>query len=168
VFVLETKSTVFVGQYLASGQAARRLAPRWAGGFARSRFRVILSWTCRILDALSAAETETCMDIKGPLKVGVVEPSPEGNYELHIDFTEAFKAADLSAQDAQFRAYIAELGRALKGDIDGRNAQGILLVQQICEQLQPHIATGDIALGETLVIEVQRTPGVNLVDLLHG
>ena len=34
--------------------------------------------------------------------------------------------------------------------------------------LQPHIATGDIALGETLVIEVQRTPGVNLVDLLHG
>ncbi len=108
------------------------------------------------------------MDIKGPLKVGVVEPSPEGNYELHIDFTEAFRAADLAVQDTQFRAYIAELGRALKGDIDARNAQGMLLVQQICEQLQPHIATGDIALGETLVIEVQRTPGVNLVDLLHG
>ena len=108
------------------------------------------------------------MDIKGPLKVGVVEPSPEGNYELHIDFTEAFRAADLTVQDTQFRAYIAELGRALKGDIDARNAQGMLLVQQICEQLQPHIATGDIALGETLVIEVQRTPGVNLVDLLHG
>jgi len=108
------------------------------------------------------------MDIKGPLKVGVVEPSPEGNYELHIDFTEAFRAADLAVQDTQFRAYIAELGRALKGDIDARNAQGMLLVQQICEQLQLHIATGDIALGETLVIEVQRTPGVNLVDLLHG
>ena len=67
----------------------------------------------------------------------MVEPSPEGNYELHIDFTEAFKAADLAAQDVQFRAYIAELGRT-EGDIDAHNAQGMLLVQQICEQLQPH------------------------------
>jgi hypothetical protein len=44
------------------------------------------------------------MDISGPLKIGVVEPSTQGNYELHIDFDEAFKAADLATQGEQFRA----------------------------------------------------------------
>ena len=108
------------------------------------------------------------MDITGPLKVGVVEPSPEGNYELHITFTDDFKAADLEAQGARFRDYITELGAALNdGTLRDRDAQGALLIQQICEQLQPHIEQGEIALGETLVIEVQRTPGVNLADLLN-
>jgi hypothetical protein len=107
------------------------------------------------------------MDIEGPLKVGVVEPSPEGNYELHINFTDDFKAAELAAQGEQFRAYVAQLAAALKGDLDARDAQGVMLIQQICEQLQPHIEGGEIALGETLVIEVQRTPGVNLTDLLR-
>jgi len=107
------------------------------------------------------------MEINGPLKVGVVEPSPQGNYELHINFTDAFKAADLAQQGEQFRAYIGDLAAALQGDLDARDAQGVMLIQQICEQLQPHVEAGEIALGETLVIEVQRTPGVNLVDLLN-
>ena len=108
------------------------------------------------------------MDISGPLKIGVVEPSAQGNYELHIDFDEAFKAADLATQGEQFPAYLAELGAALaRGDLDERNAQGILLVQQISEQLRPHIEAGEMAMGETLVVEVQRTPGVNLADLLN-
>ena len=108
------------------------------------------------------------MEISGPIKVGVVEPSPQGNYELHISFTDTFKAADLAAQGEQFRSYLAELGRAVaNGELDERNTQGVLLVQQICEQLRPHIEAGEVALGETLVIEVQRTPGVNLVDLLN-
>ena len=106
------------------------------------------------------------MDINGPIKVGVVEPSPEGNYELHINFTDDFRAAELAAQGEAFRAYLAELGAALKGDLDGRDAQGVMLVQQICEQLQPHVEAGEIPLSETLVIEVKRTPGVNLADLL--
>jgi len=107
------------------------------------------------------------MEINGPIKVGVVEPSPQGNYELHIDFVDEFKAADLSVQGEQFRAYLAELGAALKGDLDGRDAQGVMLIQQICEQLKPHVEAGEIPLTETLVIEVQRTPGVNLTDLLR-
>ena len=37
------------------------------------------------------------MEINGPIKVGVVEPTPQGNYELHIDFTDDFKAAELAA-----------------------------------------------------------------------
>ena len=108
------------------------------------------------------------MEINGPLKVGVVEPSPEGNYELHITFTDDFKAADLEAQGSRFRDYVAELASALNnGTLQGRDAQGALLIQQICEQLQPHVEAGEIPLTETLVIEVQRTPGVNLADLLR-
>lgn len=106
------------------------------------------------------------MEIQGPLKVGVVEPSPQGNYELHITFTDEFKSADLASQGDQFRDYLAELSAALQGGLDARTAQGVMLIQQICEQLRPHIEAGEVALGETLVIEVQRTPGVNLVDLL--
>lgn len=108
------------------------------------------------------------MDINGPVKVGVVEPSPEGNYELHISFTDEFKAADLADQGERFRAYLAELAGALGGGaLDARDAQGVMLIQQICEQLRPHIEAGEVALGDTLVVEVQRTPGVNLADLLN-
>lgn len=108
------------------------------------------------------------MDIEGPIKVGVVEPTPDGSYELHITFTDDFKRAELSAQGAAFRQYLADLDKALQqGGLDDRNAQGVLLIQQICEQLKPHIEGGELALGEALVIEVQRTPGVNLVDLLN-
>lgn len=108
------------------------------------------------------------MDIEGPLKVGVVEPSPDGSYELHITFADDFRQADLAAQGDSFRQYLAALDAALQqGGLDERNAQGVMLIQQICEQLKPHIEAGEIALAEPLVIEVQRTPGVNLVDLLN-
>jgi len=108
------------------------------------------------------------MNIAGPLKVGVVEPTPQGNYQLHIDFNEDFKAADLDQQGEQFRSYLEDLGATLEsGGLDGPNTQGVMLIQQICEQLRPHIEAGEVALGETLVIEVQRTPGVNLADLLN-
>jgi hypothetical protein len=106
------------------------------------------------------------MDIQGPIKVGVVEPSSDGNYELHIDFADDFKASALADQGETFRAYLAGLGTALEGDLDTRDAQGAMLIQQICEQLLPHVEAGEIPLSETLVIEVQRTPGVNLADLL--
>lgn len=108
------------------------------------------------------------MEINGPLKVGVVEPSPQGNYELHITFTDEFQSAGLARQGEQFRSYLGDLGTALSGgQLSERDVQGVLLVQQICEQLQPHIEAGEIPLSETLVIEVQRTPGVNLADLLN-
>ena len=108
------------------------------------------------------------MDIDGPLKVGVVEPSPEGNYELHLTFTDAFRALDLEAQGVEMQAYLGRLSRDIAAlDEADPNRQGMLLVQQICEQLAAPVSTGDLALAETLVVEIQRTPGVNLMDLLN-
>jgi hypothetical protein len=107
------------------------------------------------------------MEINGPIKVGVVEPSPEGNYELHISFTDEFRGQELAQQGDRFRAYLEELhANVHKPELDERTRQGMLLIQQICEQLLEPVTQGDIPLSETLVVEVQRTPGVNLVDLL--
>ncbi len=107
------------------------------------------------------------MEIDGPIRVGVVEPSPEGNYELHIRFTEEFQGLSLEQQGPEFLGYLQRLHTQVQApDLDDRTRQGMLLVQQICEQLAEPVAQGEIPLSETLVVEIQRAPGVNLTDLL--
>ncbi len=107
------------------------------------------------------------MEIDGPIRVAVVEPSPEGNYELHIRFADDFRDLELAQQGLAFRAYLSELYQAVqKPELDERTRQGMLLVQQVCEQLAGPVEQGDIPLSETLVVEIQRAPGVNLTDLL--
>jgi hypothetical protein len=107
------------------------------------------------------------MEIDGPIRVGVVEPSPEGNYELHIRFSDEFKALDLARQGPEFQAYLQQLQTQVQApELDERTRQGMLIIQQICEQLAGPVAAGDIPLSETLVVEIQRAPGVNLTDLL--
>jgi hypothetical protein len=108
------------------------------------------------------------MEIDGPIRVGVVEPSPEGNYELHISFRDEFQQLPLEQQGPVFRDYLAELYRNVQQpDLDERTRQGMLIVQQVCEQLLELIEKGDLPLSETLVVEIQRSPGINLTDLLN-
>ncbi|RMG35281.1 MAG: transcriptional regulator [Gammaproteobacteria bacterium] len=108
------------------------------------------------------------MDIDGPIRVSVVEPSPEGNYELHIRFTEEFQHQDLAQQGPAFRDYLGRLYQDVRRpDLDDRTRQGMLLIQQVCEQLLEPIEAGDLPLSETLVVEIQRTPGIDLSDLLN-
>ena len=108
------------------------------------------------------------MEIEGPIRVTVVEPSPEGNYELHIRFTEAFQHQDLAEQGPAFREYLAQLHQDVQQPgLDDRTRQGMLLIQQVCEQLLEPIASGDLPLSEPLVVEIQRTPGFDLSDLLN-
>ena len=88
------------------------------------------------------------MDISGPLKIGVVEPSAQGNYELHIDFDEAFKAADLATQGEQFRAYLVPLGDKVRmsaakawNDGDRESAVRVLVEGAIAEPENRDIPT---------------------------
>lgn len=107
------------------------------------------------------------MDINGPLTVAVAEPTPGGDYQLHLTFNEDFRATDLVSQGQVFTAYVAELNSACADpELDERTRQGMLLIEQIGEHLLPHVVAGDIPLSETLIIDVQRAPGVNLIDLL--
>jgi hypothetical protein len=95
------------------------------------------------------------MQIKGPFQLAVVESQDALGHELHLDFTEAFRALAVADQASAMRRYLAELQRMiLDQPEDSAERQGMLAIQQVAEQLLPHIAAGEIPLGETIVIQI--------------
>ncbi len=107
------------------------------------------------------------MDIEGPIKIGVLDREDGSGRELHISFRDDFSAMDVPGRDQTFRAYLLNLHEGIQALSEGDpNRAGMLIVQQICEQLLPHIAADEIPLSETLVVEIEQTPGVNLAELL--
>ncbi|MBU0499226.1 MAG: transcriptional regulator [Gammaproteobacteria bacterium] len=110
------------------------------------------------------------MQIQGPLKFSVAAAEgADAGYELFLDFTEGFRHMTLEMQGAEFRNYLNYLGELLvSADLDERNRQGMLMVQQIAEQLLPHVENGELALNETINIHIRAdSPQVSLVDLLR-
>lgn len=107
------------------------------------------------------------MEINGPLKIGVVETPGHAGWELHIDFRPEFRNLPPNDQGAAFRSYLTDLAAGLSGlGAEDRNRQGMLLVQQIAEQLLPHIESGELALNETIVVEIAQAPVAALQDLI--
>ena len=98
------------------------------------------------------------MQIQGPLKFSVAAAGDaSAGYELFLDFSEAFRQMDLAGQVAEFRNYL-----------DEHNRQGMLVAQQIAEQLLPHVEKGELELDETINIHVRPgSPQVSLVDLVR-
>ncbi|MCU0767448.1 MAG: transcriptional regulator [Gammaproteobacteria bacterium] len=109
------------------------------------------------------------MEITGPLTIGLVDKLDGIGRELHVGFTEAFRRLPLREQGEQFDAYVAALGEAVwaRGEDDPDRA-GMLLVHQIAEQLLPHVVAGELALGDTIVVELGGglPLGGSLTDLL--
>ena len=109
------------------------------------------------------------MDIQGPIKIGVLSDPETAGWELQMKFTDDFKSADLEQQGRIFAAYLGELAREINGqDADDANRAGMLIVQQIGEQLLPHIQAGEIALEETMIVEIGREQAFSLTDLING
>lgn len=109
------------------------------------------------------------MEITGPLKIGVVETPGQGGWELHIDFRPEFRELSLRDQGTAFRTYLTELASGVAGLApDDHNRQGMLLVQQIAEQLLPHVENGELALNETIVVEIAQAPVAALRDLIDS
>lgn len=107
------------------------------------------------------------MDIEGPLKIGVLDKGDGTGWELHIDFRDDFRGLDLATRGQAFRDYLVSLNADIVNlPDDDRNRSGMLIVQQLCEQLLPHIEADEIPLSETLVVEIQQTPGIDLSSLL--
>ena len=107
------------------------------------------------------------MEINGPLTIGVAEKLEGNGLELHIGFTEGFRKLGLDEQGAAFRAYLSDLG----GRIDAlsatdQNRAGMLLIQQVAEQLLPHVKAGELSLGDTIVVDIGGGIPVSLADLL--
>ena len=109
------------------------------------------------------------MEISGPLTIGLVEKLEGPGRELHIGFREDFRRLPLAAQGETFRDYLAELNAAVYTLAeDDPNRPGILLIQQIAEQLLPHVEAGELSLGDTIVVEIGGgfQVGGSLTDLL--
>jgi plasmid stabilization system protein ParE len=107
------------------------------------------------------------MEIEGPFRISVLENPEKPGYELHLDFTEAFQALPVEAQAEQMRDYIAALrtGILALGE-DSRDGQGMATIRQIAEKLYPYIEAGDLALEETIVVEI--APDSPLASLAPG
>lgn len=109
------------------------------------------------------------MEISGPLTIGVVEKLEGPGRELHIGFRDDFRRLPLAAQGKAFRDYLAALNAAVYTlTEDDPDRPGILLIQQIAEQLLPHVEAGELSLGDTIVVEIGGgfAVGGSLTDLL--
>jgi len=97
------------------------------------------------------------MLIEGPLKIGVLDQPDQPGRELHIDFTAEFQALEPQVQAQQFQDYLQLLARSIASlPEEDSNRAGMLIVQQIAEQLSPHIFSGDLELDQTIIVEMGR------------
>jgi primosomal protein N'' len=109
------------------------------------------------------------MLIEGPLRISIAEPADGQGKILVIGFQPEFQKLDLSEQGQRFREYLATLeqGIASIAQEDDRNRAGMLIVQQVAEQLLPHVETGELALEENMTVQIrQEEQAVALTDLL--
>lgn len=107
------------------------------------------------------------MDIQGPLKIHVFPDESGSAWQLLLSFTPEFQAMDIAAQGASFADYVAELASEVgRREEQDANRQGMLIVLQIAEQLLPHIQSGDLAVEESIIIQVAREQAVSITDLL--
>ncbi|MGD9169364.1 MAG: transcriptional regulator [Candidatus Thiodiazotropha sp.] len=97
------------------------------------------------------------MLIEGPLKIGVLDDPEQPGRELHISFTQEFQALELASQASSFAEYLQLLGRNIEAlPQSDPNRAGMLIVQQVAEQLLPHLQTGDLETSETIIVEMGR------------
>lgn len=94
------------------------------------------------------------MLIEGPLQISIVE-TDTGDRELHLKFTAEFKALKLDQQCDSFHEFI----HYMKTEIDvleesDPNRQGMLTIQQIAEQLLPHVESNEIPLEDAIVVNI--------------
>jgi hypothetical protein len=108
------------------------------------------------------------MEIAGPIRFGVLQHPDRPGYDLHMTFTAEFRALDLAGQGASLRNYLGNLNRIIPGlPPDDRNRAGMLIVQQLVEEMLPHIEAGEMALEETVVVEIgSENPFGSLAALL--
>ncbi|HBE93447.1 MAG TPA: hypothetical protein DDW55_13370 [Gammaproteobacteria bacterium] len=101
------------------------------------------------------------MDIKGIITLEFAEKEDGIGSEIHLGFTDVFRMQSVEQQKNMLDNYLASLGSAIKIEMDDRERQGMLMIQQIMEQLYPHIIAGEMDLDEVLIIEVQPNAQMN-------
>jgi hypothetical protein len=91
------------------------------------------------------------------LKIGVLDEPEQPGRELHISFTQEFQSLEPSSQASSFGDYLQLLGRNIETlPQSDPNRAGMLIVQQVAEQLLPHLQIGDLEISETIIVEMGR------------
>ncbi len=95
------------------------------------------------------------MLIEAPINISVID-TDTGGRELHLKFTPEFKTLEHNQQCDSFHEFI----HYLKTEIDileesDPNRHGMLTIQQIAEQLLPHIEANEIPLEDAIVVNIQ-------------
>ena len=102
------------------------------------------------------------MLIEAPFKISIVDKSDSENKELHLTFTDSFSGSKLDERVSMLEKYINELsGHIQKLPEDSQDRKGMLIIEQLTGQLQPHIINDELELDETIVVEINREISLN-------
>jgi len=64
---------------------------------------------------------------------------------------------------------VQELAQGIQALPEGdRNRDGMAIVYQLCSQMLPYIREGQIALEETIMVEIGQSQAVSITDFLNG
>jgi hypothetical protein len=95
--------------------------------------------------------------IEGPFHIQLIEKTDTLEREIHVQFTNEFQAMEESDRISYFAAHIAELKARLQElSPESQDHQGMMMIMQLAESIRPYIESGEISLGETLVIELEK------------
>lgn len=108
------------------------------------------------------------MEIQGPFTISVNDNSETGLRELHLGFKPGFQQQDLQSRLSSMQEYLNSLEQDISSETDENNKQGMLTILQIAQQLQPHLKTDDIPLGETIIVEIGPSQSSPFDDLVRG
>lgn len=108
------------------------------------------------------------MEIQGPFTIAVNDNSETGIRELHLGFKPGFQQLDLQARLSSLQDYLTDLQQDIASESDENNQQGMMTILQIAQELQPHLATDEIPLDETIIIEIGPSQSSPFDDLLRG
>jgi hypothetical protein len=104
------------------------------------------------------------------MNITVADPADGQGKVLLLAFQPEFQALEVADQGARFREYLGGLAQEIAAirDENDRNRAGMLIIQQIGEELLPHIEAGELALEESIIIQIrQEQQAVALTDLLR-
>jgi len=108
------------------------------------------------------------VEIQGPFTIAVNDNTDSGLRELHLGFKPAFQQQNLDSRLIAIQTYLADLQKNIDAETDATNQQGMITIMQIAQELMPHIASNEIPLEETIVIEIGPIQTSPFDDLLRG
>jgi len=108
------------------------------------------------------------MEIQGPFTLAVNDNGDTGLRELHLGFKPGFQQQKLEDRLSTLQVYLSDLEKDIATEADENNKQGMITILQIAQQIQPHLASDEIPLDETIIIEIGPSQSSPFDDLLRG